>query len=243
MWCAIMGFVHVAVAVLGLLSVGQSAPLTSCKSLTQPLEIQGRDHLLGKWIFIAESTNITGSRLLTKKFVDSAWSKITAANESDAINNYQAQKMFGRCFSISTKATVENSTLSMVHPYAASTILLNTACTDCLVFYSKFTTGSSIYAGVQLLSKRSNVSADELQEFMKQVECLNLPAPAILDPEKGFCPDESLSQETENTDLTNFMNDMGSEVLNLMENIVGSDGGLKMLMKLVSSGISGLKQN
>lgn len=40
-----MGFIHVAVAVLSLLSGGQSAPVTSCENLIQPIQIQGRDQV------------------------------------------------------------------------------------------------------------------------------------------------------------------------------------------------------
>ncbi|XP_022614397.1 uncharacterized protein LOC111231542 isoform X1 [Seriola dumerili] len=239
-----MGFLYVAVAVLSLLSVGQSAPVTDCESLVRPLEIQGRDKLLGKWMYIAESTNVTGSKLLTKMAVESSWGRITAANESDAIDHYQAQKMFGQCFTLRTKLTLRNSTLSMVRPYTASANLLNTSCTDCLVLFSKLTTGRGVYSGVQLQSRRGKLSDAELQEFMKQVECLNLPSPAILDPEKGFCPDEFPSQETETIDLTDFMNDMGSEIVNLFDKIMSSGDGLETLIKLISSSdISDFKKN
>lgn len=40
-----MWFIHIVVAVLGLLSTGHSAPVTSCESLIQPIEIQGRDQV------------------------------------------------------------------------------------------------------------------------------------------------------------------------------------------------------
>ncbi|XP_071359819.1 uncharacterized protein [Trachinotus anak] len=244
MWRAMMGSLYVAVAVLSLLSVGQSAPVTSCDSLIQPFEIQGRDQLLGRWTYIAESTNITGSKLLTKMFVESAWSRITAANESDAVNHYQAQKMFGRCFTLSIKLTLKNSTLSMEQPYTAFANLLSTGCADCLVLYSKFTSGGNMYSGVQLLSRRNKVSYAEQQEFMKQVECLNLPPPAILDPEKGFCPDESPSEDTETIDLTNVFNNMGSEVAYLFDKLMSSADGLNKLVKLISSSdIAELKQN
>lgn len=125
-WWATMRCIHVAVVVFSLLSGGQSAPVTGCETLTQPIEIKGRDQvrnfhvtclyhslpacwslfvilcnwgrhrlfqLLGKWMFVAESTNIIGSKLLTKMFVESAWARISAANESDAITVFQAQKM------------------------------------------------------------------------------------------------------------------------------------------------------
>lgn len=34
--------------------------------------------------------------------------------------------------------------------------------------------------------RRQNISAAELEEYKKQAECLNLPAPAVLDPQKGI---------------------------------------------------------
>ncbi|XP_031141908.1 uncharacterized protein LOC116040573 isoform X4 [Sander lucioperca] len=205
MWRAMMNFIHVAVAVLSLLSIGQSAPVSSCESLIKPIEINGTEKLLGKWTYIAESTTIPASKLLTKMFVDSARVKITAAEESDAINVFQSHKMFGRCFTLTTKMTLENSTLS--------------------------------------IGRRNKVTAAELEEFTKQVECLNLPAPAILDPEKGFCPDESHSQETEVVDLTNIMNDLGSEVFSHLDRIINSEGGMQALFKMISNGLAGLKEN
>lgn len=36
---------YVFVAVLGLLSLGQTAPLSSCESLIQPLDIQGTEQV------------------------------------------------------------------------------------------------------------------------------------------------------------------------------------------------------
>ncbi|XP_035031894.1 uncharacterized protein LOC118120752 [Hippoglossus stenolepis] len=231
-----MEVVYVAVAALSLLSVGQSAPVTSCETLIQPVVIQGRDQLLGKWIYIAESTTFPGSRLLTDRFLESGWGKTTAANESDAINHYQVQKMFGRCFSVRTKLTLQNSTLYMVKPYSSAVTLLNTGCFDCLVFHSRFTLGGSTYIGLQLLSRRSGVSVAEKEEFIKQVECLNLPAAAFMDPEKGLCPDDSLAEESETTDLSSAIEDMSSKVLSVLGDIANSEGGMETLIKQISRG-------
>ncbi|XP_045904002.1 uncharacterized protein LOC123970153 [Micropterus dolomieu] len=237
------GFFHVAVAVLSLLSVGQSAPVSSCESLIQPLEIQGREQLLGKWTYLAESTNIPGSNFLTKMFVETAWGEITAANESGAINAIHSQKMFGRCFTLIIKMTLENNTLSMLQTFTTSTVLLNTGCPDCLVSYSKYTIGGSTYSGIQLASMRNKVTAAELEEFTKQVECLNLTPPTLLEPEKGFCPDGSSSQETTTIDLTSFSDDTASKVINLFDKMINSEGGLKRLTEMISSAIGGLKEN
>ncbi|XP_034739172.1 uncharacterized protein LOC117951528 [Etheostoma cragini] len=243
MWRAMMSFIHVAVAVLSLLSSGQSAPVTSCESLIKPIEISGTEELLGKWTYIGESTNIPASKLLTKMFVESARVEITAADESGAINAFQSQKMFGRCFTLTTRMTLANHTLSIVQPFNGSEVLLTTGCPDCLASYINYDIGGRTYSGLQLLSKRNKVTAAELEEFTKQVECLNLPAPSILDPERGFCPDESHSQETEAVDLTNLINGLGTDVFSLFDRIINSQGGMQPLFKMIFNGLAGLKEN
>ncbi|XP_042281239.1 uncharacterized protein LOC121906424 [Thunnus maccoyii] len=236
-----MVFVHVAVAVLSLLSVGQSAPVTSCESLIQQIEIQGRDQLLGKWMSIAESTNVAAFKLLTEMFAETCWVKITTAKENNAIDVFQAQKMSGRCFTLTSKMTLENNTLSMVHPFSVSEVFLRSGCPDCLVLQAKYTIGRSTYTGLQLLSRRAKVTAAEMEEFKKQVECLNLLPPTILDPEKGFCPDESTIKGTGTIDLTDVSNHMNSESVSLLENVINSGG--EMLVETISSRMAGLKEN
>ncbi|XP_058496582.1 uncharacterized protein LOC131466961 [Solea solea] len=230
------GVVYVAAAVLSFLSVGQSAPVTDCESLIQPVKIQDREQLLGKWIYLAESTNFTGSKLLTNMLVETVWGKMTAANEIDAIHHYQSLKMFGQCFAVRTNLTLENNTFSMVQPYPASAEVLKSGCADCLVFHIKYSfIFGRQYRGLQLLSKRTNVSTAELQEFKKQVECLNLPPPAILVTDTGLCPDESSSQETETVDLTSHMGNMDPQVSDLMETILGIGSALDKLASLFTS--------
>lgn len=54
----------------------------------------------------------------------------------------------------------------------------------------------------------------------------------------GSCPDESPSQETQTTDLTSFMNEMGSEVLDMFTDMVSREGGINAFIKMISSGIA-----
>ncbi|KAM7394167.1 hypothetical protein PAMP_020984 [Pampus punctatissimus] len=194
-----MGFVRVAVAVLSLLSVGQSAPVTNCESLIQQAEIQGRDQLLGKWIYLAESTNIAGAKIVTKMFVETVWGTITAANE--------------------------------MHPINVTEVHLHSGCPDCIILQSNYTIGGSTYKGLQLLSRREKVSDAEMEEYRKQVKCLDLPPPAILDTSKGFCPDK---QETEITDLTDTFSNMTPEHLSILEHIINTTE-LQMLIKMFTS--------
>ncbi|XP_008274205.1 uncharacterized protein LOC103353161 [Stegastes partitus] len=237
-----MELVHVAVVVLSLLSAGQSSPVTSCESLTQPLDFQGRDQLLGRWTYLGESTDMLGTRALTKMFMETSWLNFTAGDNSDTINTFQSQKMLGLCFSVSYKHTLKNNTLSMVQPYSGSGILLNTGCPDCLVLYSNYTIGQSSYKVLQLLSKRAKVSAAELEEFKKQAECLSLSSPVFLDSEKGFCSDESVSQQ-KTIDLSDTMNNITSDQLSQLDKILRSQGGVKTLMEMLTSAVGQINPN
>lgn len=49
--------------------------------------------LLGKWFHISESTNIIGSQLLTKMFMDNAWGNFTASSKEDGMNVDFSYKM------------------------------------------------------------------------------------------------------------------------------------------------------
>ncbi|KAE8300079.1 hypothetical protein D5F01_LYC00214 [Larimichthys crocea] len=200
-----MGFILIAAAVLSLLSGGWSAPVTNCDNLTQIIEIQGREQLLGKWTYSADSSHEAGSQSLTKLSLGTTWVKYTAAEENDTINVLQSQKMFGTCLGLRYSMTLENNTLSVEDPLTASMVLLSTGCPDCLVIASENTFGRSAYDSLMLLTRRNNVTAAEMEEFNKQAECLNLPSPVFLDSKKGFCTEESLYQKTEN--LTSIASD------------------------------------
>nr|XP_015809720.2 uncharacterized protein LOC107382193 [Nothobranchius furzeri] len=224
-------FAQVAVAVFSLLSLGQSAPVTSCDNLLQQNSIQGRDQFLGTWYYIGESTNIIGSKLLTQSVLQSSWWNITAGNKDNDLISFQNQKMFGSCFSLTYTVSVENNTLVMVNPYPSSAFLLNTGCLDCLVVYSNYTIGSSQYKGMQLMSRRTEISAPELEEFKKQVECLKLPEPAILDSEKGFCPDPTVSTEIKSLDLSSAFN---SDALDQLDKILKHEKAVEILTETIS---------
>ncbi|XP_037530909.1 uncharacterized protein LOC119408141 [Nematolebias whitei] len=225
-----MKFLHVVVVVLSLLSLGWSAPVTNCDDLLRPIVIQGRDQLLGKWFYVGESTDLPGVKVLTKMFVESIWWNMTAAEENNDIVNFQNQKSFGYCFSLSYNITVEHNQLVMVHPYPASAFLLNTICPDCMVLSSNYTIGGSSYKALQLLSRRTKVSAAELDEFAKQVECLNLPETTIMDPEKGICPDPSISDETRSLDLSSI----NSDSFNVLDKVLNSKKGIQTMAENLS---------
>ncbi|XP_061840517.1 uncharacterized protein [Nerophis lumbriciformis] len=173
-----------------LVAAGQSAPLGHCDTLTQKLQIQGRDQFLGRWTMAAASTNIGGLVAITTTWLDTLWLKITPANESDAFYVFHVQKMLGSCYSTTYKMTLANNALATVQPLPASGALLMTSCADCMVMQSNYTIGGSPYSEVLLLTRRAKVSTAEMEEFKRQVACLNLLPAIVMDSDKGFCPDD-----------------------------------------------------
>ncbi|CAL9700320.1 unnamed protein product [Knipowitschia caucasica] len=218
------------VALLSLLHVGHTAPAINCDSLTQKINIDSGNPLLGNWMYIAETSTVPGTKALTKKFVDSVVVNVTPLPDNRSIKFTQIQKTFGNCMSLSTIILVANNTMQMTKPYISSETLLTTGCPDCLVIMGNFTLGSSYYQSLVLLSKRRILSSAELDEFKNQASCLNLPAPAFLDPEKELCSEE---QATAGTDLTKVLNsDMGSQIVGMLDTIISNPDGLSNLLNV-----------
>ena len=59
----------------------------------------------------------------------------------------------------------------------------------------------------------------------------------------GFCPDESNLQETETTDLTTDISSMNAEDVKLFDRFLSSSDGIQLLIKIITTGLTGLKEN
>ncbi|XP_053713877.1 uncharacterized protein LOC128754912 [Synchiropus splendidus] len=221
-----MAIIVLAALLLTLLSVGQSAPLTDCDSLTRRVEITGRDQLLGNWRHIGESSTVPVAPNMMKRFLETSWAQLTAADEPDSIIIKQLQKVFGRCFFLKAKATLMNSTLSFVSPFTIVEVFLTTSCPDCLVVSSNTTLGLTTYSGLQLLSRRDSVTPAELDEYRKQVKCLNLPDPVILNTERGYCLDDASVQ-----DLTPAIHSGGTDVMAQMDELLKNKAAIEQLLQ------------
>ncbi|CAJ1052121.1 uncharacterized protein LOC123970153 [Xyrichtys novacula] len=222
------GLIHISVAVLSLLSVGHSLPVTSCDILTKPIEIQGRDQLLGKWIIVGESTNIPKSNYLTNLFVKNAW--------------------FGRCLALRDQITLENNILTGSF-FNGSAKLLSTGCPDCLIYFSETKIGDITYTGLQLTSKRTKVSAAELEEFQRQVACLNLTSPAILNQDEDnpfsniYSTDVCTEDSALTVDLTQDMNDIGSKALAALDKMLNDESFMQKVLSSLFTMFKGEEDN
>ncbi|XP_028312934.1 uncharacterized protein LOC114469546 [Gouania willdenowi] len=208
-------------AVFGLLSSAQSAPVTSCETLTKHDDII-RDQLLGKWILIGETTDKDETLSMIRSLVDTVFWNITETDTTDGLQIFHHQKTSGVCASLQMVATVKNKTLTMDYPYPATSVKLTSSCPDCLILYSTNIIGGSTIKEIQFLSRRNTVSTEELDEFKKQAHCLNLPSTTILDPKKGFCLDPNNTQ-----DLTD---NLTPEIMKKVDEIMKNPDLLKSLL-------------
>ncbi|XP_040891420.1 uncharacterized protein LOC121180252 isoform X2 [Toxotes jaculatrix] len=97
------------VVLLSLLSLGHSAPVSSCDSLVKPITISNEE-MLGRWLYIGGSSDLPGSRSLGH-LLTSAWLDITATTQSNILNLIQTQRIYGECSSLAYNVTFENSTM------------------------------------------------------------------------------------------------------------------------------------
>ncbi|XP_028259718.1 uncharacterized protein LOC114434593 [Parambassis ranga] len=175
------------VVLLSLLSLGRSAPLSSCDSLLEPITIS-KEEMLGRWLYIGGSSDFPGSRSVGH-LLTSAWLDLTATGQSNILNILQTQRMYGKCSSITFNVTFENSTMLIEQPFYLKEIYLTTDCSDCLVAYEEVLSGKDTFTSLLLFSKTKTVSSDVQERLRKQAECLQMSSPIMIDPNYEMCPD------------------------------------------------------
>ncbi|XP_055364371.1 uncharacterized protein LOC114853238 isoform X2 [Betta splendens] len=171
---------RVAVALLGLLSMGWSAPMNSCTSLIEPITIS-KEGILGRWLYIGGSSNLPGSRSLGR-LLTSVWLEVTAAAESNVLNIIQTQRLYSKCSSLAYNVTFENSTMKIEKPFYLKEVYLETNCSSCLAVYEDIVSGNDTFTSFMLFSRSKTASPDAVEHFKKQAECLRMPAPIMMDP-------------------------------------------------------------
>ncbi|KAK5866031.1 hypothetical protein PBY51_020251 [Eleginops maclovinus] len=175
------------VVLLSLLSLGHSAPLSSCESLLKPITVSN-EYMMGKWLYIGGSSDLPGSRSLGR-LLSSVWLDITATSQSNILNIIQTQRIHGKCSSLIYNATFENSTMVIEQPFYLREVYLPTDCPDCLIAYEEVISGRDTFTSLMLFSKRQSVSPDVVEMLKAQAECLRMPSVMITDTDYEICPD------------------------------------------------------
>ncbi|XP_062333661.1 uncharacterized protein LOC134033493 [Osmerus eperlanus] len=203
-------------AVLGLLSAGQAAPLT-CEALVKPLENTNLEMLLGKWMVIGDTSQVPGFRTLGKLLYSSGWMEFTATSDSNRVIYTEIYNTLGVCYSLRFNMTLQDNVMNIA-PLDCPHVLLKTDCPDCLLIQSSCKVAGETFLGLELLSRRREVTSAELDRFKKQAECLSLHRPLVLSPQNKLCPHPDFpTDENTTTDLSDFLdNDDDDEELTTM---------------------------
>nr|XP_023830233.1 uncharacterized protein LOC111954604 [Salvelinus alpinus] len=196
------------ISVLSLLSVGLAAPL-SCEDLLRPLEINSMNHIWGKWISIAESTEVPGGREYAAKEWITGWLQISPGLQNNTVKELQTINIGGKCMSMTSEMTMENNTFTSTGPLTFSQTYLNT-CPDCLLVQLKLSLVSN-YSTLYIFSKRKELTSAELEVFKKQVDCLNLPPAVFTNPQKDSCPDPT-QDNSKTLDLSKVIELLGDKI-------------------------------
>ncbi|XP_024863695.1 uncharacterized protein LOC112450823 [Kryptolebias marmoratus] len=176
------------VVLLSLLSLGRSAPLSSCDALLKPINIS-KEEMLGSWMFVGVSSDIPGSRSLFY-LLSSVWLNVTPTSKSNVLRIVQSQKVLGKCSSISYDVIFENSTLIIEQPFYLKETYLPTECADCLAIREDITTGNDSFTSLLMCSRSRSISPAAVEMLKKQAECLQMSAPIMSDPTSELCPED-----------------------------------------------------
>ncbi|KAK6294944.1 hypothetical protein J4Q44_G00341700 [Coregonus suidteri] len=206
------------ISVLSLLSVGLAAPL-SCEDLLRPLEMNSTDHIWGKWISIAESSEFPGGREYAAKEWTTGWIQVSPGLQNNTVKELQMTNIGGKCISMTSVMTMENNTFTSTLPLSFSLTYLST-CPDCLLAHQKMSLLGN-YSTLFLYSKRKEITSAELKVFKKQVDCLNLPPAVLTNPQKDSCPDPT-QDNSKTLDLSKGIEMLGDK-FDLWKRVFGRD--------------------
>ncbi|XP_037328712.2 uncharacterized protein LOC119218407 [Pungitius pungitius] len=205
----------VAAVVLSLLSVGLSAPLSSCDSLLKPRSVSIED-ILGRWLYIGGSSDLPGSRSVGR-LMTSAWLNVTATAQDNVLHVLHTEAIVGKCFSVHYNMTFENSTLLIEEPFQLKVVYLQTGCSDCLLAREQVVSGNDTFTSLSFFSRRKSVSPAVLEMLKRQAECLQMPSPIMMDPDYEICPDNIPPSEGIAALNTLLEAKMGHKVVKLLD--------------------------
>ncbi|KAL6110168.1 orm1 [Pungitius sinensis] len=175
-----------AAFVLCLVSVGGSAPL-GCEDLLRPLDQLDPVHLEGRRAMVAGSLSFPPymERLRRGHSATSDFSRDARGNAT----YWRRSRLLGdRCHYASYNISLEGSSFTFDDGNVTTTFI-RTSCHDCLLM--SFDVESGKRQHFYLFSRRRELVAEELEEFRAQVECLGMSPPAVMDPTKKLCPQET----------------------------------------------------
>lgn len=183
-----MDFLSVAPILLCLVSVSQAASLT-CEDLVRPLDQLNPHHLVGRWALVAGSLSHL-PYLERFKQRDSASVNFYSNTSETSISYTRSIHLDNKCLYSSYNISLEGSSFTYdgTEKSNISASFVHTSCHDCILMHMNVESGKRQH--FYLFSRRRQLEKQEMEEFKDQLECLNMPQPVVMDPEKKLCPEQ-----------------------------------------------------
>ncbi|XP_064857475.1 uncharacterized protein LOC135560152 [Oncorhynchus nerka] len=186
------------------LVMSQSAPAAAlaCEDLLKPMDPPRLDQqLLRKWALVAGSLSHPASleSLKTRDGIAMEFSPSTPnttqnSNTATTVHYTQTNRFGSRCESLTYNISLinDNSTFQfdVGGRFNLTGVFLETSCPDCLVMKWEVSSRRRESTDLYLLRKTEGgreVEEEEMEEFRKQVECMGLPPPVVMEPGDALC--------------------------------------------------------
>uniref|UniRef100_A0A674MVB8 Uncharacterized protein n=1 Tax=Takifugu rubripes TaxID=31033 RepID=A0A674MVB8_TAKRU len=95
------------------------------------------------------------------------------------------------CYYQSYNISLEGSSFTFDDGSSNATFI-HTSCPDCILISFNGESGDLLY--FYLFSRRRQLEEKEMEEFRRQVGCLKMPPPFVMNPANELCPEEGTSE-------------------------------------------------
>lgn len=178
-----------AVFLLSLAHLSQTA-LQNCRELLRPLDQLQPRSLEGGWALVAGSLS-HHSFMKDFRERESATASFSNNTDSSTITWRRSMRAENKCHYKSYNISLEGSSFTFRDGHVNATFI-HTACPDCILISFDVESGKRLH--FYLFSRRRQLEEKEMEEFRRQVGCLKMPPPVVMEPTNELCPEEGASE-------------------------------------------------
>lgn len=193
-----MGFFAACAVIVCLVSASRAAPLP-CEDLVRPLDQVDSRQMEGRWVLIAGSLSHL-PYLERFKQRDSASINVSSITSETSMSYTRSIRMDNKCSQISVNISLEGTSFTYdgIDKSNLTANFVHTSCHDCMLMHINVDSGKRQH--FYLFSRRRQLEQKEMDDFIAQVECLNMPPPVFKDATKELCPVETASDQAAPTE-------------------------------------------
>ncbi|TWW58529.1 hypothetical protein D4764_06G0000590 [Takifugu flavidus] len=181
-----------AVHVLLLFSLAHlsHSALQTCGDLLRPLNQLHPRSLEGDWALVAGTLSQLS---LMEDFSQRGGATVSFSNNTDSITVTFKRSINSKnnCYYQSYNISLEGSSFTFDDGSSNATFI-HTSCPDCILISFNGESGDLLY--FYLFSRRRQLEEKEMEEFRRQVGCLKMPPPFVMNPANELCPEEGTSE-------------------------------------------------